>query len=100
MPHSCGAPKRSRRVGVAIYLCIGICFLDFRLGKSGVGVGVEVGVGGYQWQSLLFCCSLRCVPGPIRVDIMKINTKNSWGKNTHTQTHKIKPCVALNAFQY
>lgn len=59
---------------------------DLRLGKSGVGVDVEVGVGGYQWQSLLFSCFLRCVPGPIRVDIMKINTKNSWGKNTHTDT--------------
>lgn len=65
---------------------------DLRWGKSGVGVDVEVGVGGYQWQSLLFSCFLRCVPGPIRVDIMKINTKNSWGKNTHTDTENQAMC--------
>lgn len=38
MPHSCGAPKRSRRVGVgvgiAIYLCVGICF-GFEIGEVG-----------------------------------------------------------------
>lgn len=94
MPHSFGPQKRSRRVGggfgVAIYLGVGICF-GFEIWKSGVrvdvGVGVEVGVGvgGYQWQPLLFCCFLRCVPGPIRVDIMKINKKKLEKKHTHTE---------------
>lgn len=86
-----GPPKEADASALrSIFVMVSV--LDFWLGKSGVAVGVEVGVGGYQWQSLLFCCSLRCVPGPIRVDIIKINKKNPWGKNTHTDTQNQAMC--------
>lgn len=95
MPHSCGAPKRSRRVGVgvgiAIYLCVGICF-GFEIGEVGSWCRCR---SWSRWLSVavvvVFLLFEVC-PRPDSGRHYENKHKKLVGKNTHTDTENQAMC--------